>query len=88
MDGLAKDLKGLFEGQYLGKTGNSADGRSLFKAEILGYLQELEQMGAIEDVEAEDVEVLPGNDADSVVVNLKLWPVDSMEKLYMTVEIR
>ncbi len=88
MDGLAKDLKELFEGQYLGKTGNSADGRSLFKAEILGYLQELEQMGAIEDVEAEDVEVLPGNDADSVVVNLKLWPVDSMEKLYMTVEIR
>ena len=50
--------------------------------------KELEQMGAIEDVEAEDVEVLPGNDADSVVVNLKLWPVDSMEKLYMTVEIR
>ena len=51
-------------------------------------MQELEQMGAIEDVETEDVEVLPGNDADSVLVNLKLWPVDSMEKLYMTVEIR
>lgn len=88
MDGLAADIKALFEGQYLGKTGNSADGRSLFKAEILSYLQQLEDIGAIDGLDPEDVEVLPGSDADAVAVKLLLRPVDSMEKLYMTVEIQ
>ncbi len=88
MDGLAADIRTLFEGQYLGKTGNSADGRSLFKAEILSYLQELENIGAIDGLDPEDVEVLPGKEADAVAVNLLLRPVDSMEKLYMTVEIQ
>lgn len=86
--GLAADIKALFEGQYLGKTGNSADGRSLFKAEILSYLQQLEDIGAIDGLDPEDVEVLPGSDADAVAVKLLLRPVDSMEKLYMTVEIQ
>ena len=88
MDGLAEDLKRLFEEQYLGKTGNSADGRSLFRAEVLGYLQQLAEIGAIDGTGPEDVEVLPGQEADAVTVNLQLRPVDSMEKLYMTVEIR
>ena len=89
MDGLAADIKKLFEERYLGKTGNSADGRSLFKAEILSYLQQLQEIGAIDGLDpAEDVEVLPGNEADAVAVRLWIRPVDSMEKLYMTVEIQ
>ena len=89
MDGLASDLRSLFESYYLGKTGNSADGRSLFKAEIVSYLQQLQEIGAIDAFDsAADVEVLPGSDSDAVVVNLSIRPVDSMEKLYMTVEIQ
>ncbi len=89
MDGLAADLRLLFEQYYLGKTGNSADGRSLFKAEVVGYLQQLQDIGAIDGLDpAQDVEVLPGTDSDAVVVNLSICPVDSMEKLYMTVQIQ
>ena len=45
-------------------------------------------MGAITEFNsATDIEVLAGNEIDSVVVNLAVKPVDSMEKLYMTVKI-
>lgn len=89
MDTLANDIKALFEGQYLGKVGNSADGRSLFQAAVAGYLEQLQAIGAIDAFDSrEDIQVLPGESADAVVVNLAIRPVDSMEKLYMTVEIQ
>ena len=47
---------------------------------------ELEALGAIDGFDSrEDIEVLPGEAADAVVVNLRICPVDSMEKLYLTV---
>ncbi|MGI5894266.1 MAG: phage tail sheath family protein [Candidatus Merdivicinus sp.] len=89
LDTIASDVQTLFEEKYLGKTGNSADGRSLFRAELAGYFSQLQEVGAIDAFDSkEDLEVLPGNTADSVVVNLAIRPVDSMEKLYMTVEIQ
>ena len=36
---------------------------------------------------AEDVEVLPGAEIDAVVINVALQPVDSVEKIYMTVTV-
>ena len=47
----------------------------------------LQNMGAIKNFEAADVTVLPGDDIDSVVVDLNIEPVDAMEKLYMTVYV-
>ncbi len=89
MDTLANDVKTLFEERYLGKVGNSADGRSLFQAELVNYLGQLTEIGAIDGFDSrEDIEVLPGSTADAVIVNLAIRPVDSMEKLYMTVEIQ
>ena len=35
----------------------------------------------------DDIEVLPGEAVDAVVVNLYIQPVDSMEKLYMSVTL-
>lgn len=88
MDTLANDVKTLFEEKYLGKTGNSTDGRSLFRAELVSYLSQMQEIGAIDAFDSrEDIEVLPGNSPDAVVVNLAIRPVDSMEKLYMTVQI-
>lgn len=89
MDTIANDVKSLFEEKYLGKTGNSTDGRSLFKAELAGYFAQLEELGAIDGFDSqEDLTVLAGNTADAVVVEAAIRPVDSMEKLYMTVEIQ
>ena len=89
MDTLANDVKKIFEDRYLGKVGNSADGRSLFQAELVNYLGQLMEIGAIDAFDSrEDIEVLRGSTADAVIVNLAIQPVDSMEKLYMTVEIQ
>ena len=56
---------------------------------MAGYLEQLQAIGAIDAFDSrEDIQVLPGESADAVVVNLAIRPVDSMEKLYMTVEIQ
>jgi len=48
-------------------------------------LETLQGINAIQNFVAdEDLEVLPGEEADAIVVNLYIQPVDSMEKMYMT----
>ena len=40
-----------------------------------------------QNFEADDVAVSPGNSGDSVVIDVALQPVDSIEKIYMTVTV-
>ena len=73
---------------YLGKVDNEEDGRNLFKADVISYLNLLQSIKCIQNFDSTtDIEVLPGNDIDAVVCNLWVQPVDSMEKLYMTVNV-
>ncbi len=44
-------------------------------------------MEAIQNFTSEDVEVLDGESIDAIVVNVSVQPLDSMEKLYMTVTV-
>ncbi|WP_018750222.1 phage tail sheath family protein [Paenibacillus sanguinis] len=88
LDTIARDLQRTFASSYLGKIGNHADGRNLLKGEVLSYLGSLQGIGAIQNFDAEsDLEVLPGNEGDAVVINLNVQPVDSIEKIYMTVTV-
>lgn len=87
MDGLANDVTELFSKYYLGKENNNADGRNLFKAEIVAYCDTLMQMGAIENFMAEDIVVEKGTEKQDVIISMRIQPVDSMEKIYMQVEI-
>lgn len=41
----------------------------------------------IRDFNPRDVEVLPGEDIDAVVVNLSFYALDAVEKIYMTVTV-
>ena len=43
--------------------------------------------GGIQNFVADDVEVLPGNSIDSVLINVAIQPVDSIEKIYMSVTV-
>ena len=43
--------------------------------------------GGIQNFEPDDVKVLPGNEIDAVIVNVAIQPVDSIEKIYMTVNV-
>lgn len=87
LDTIALNTTEAFESSFIGKIGNDATGRSLFKADRATYLQGLADKRAIQAFDAADIVVEPGKDADAVVVTLGVTPIDSMEKLYMTVNV-
>src|SRR5690606_30721158 len=89
LDGLANDYMRVFSQSYIGKVPNNDDGRNLFKSEIINITNQYQNIGAVQNFDPQtDLEVLPGADSDAVVVNQWVWPVDSIEKIYMTVTVR
>lgn len=87
LDTIAMNTSEAFESNFIGKVSNDATGRTLFKADRATYLQGLADARAISGFDAADIVVEPGNEADSIVVTLGVTPVDSMEKLYMTINV-
>lgn len=87
IDGINNDIVQIFESNYVGKTNNNADGRSLLRATLIEYFNELQRLSAIQNFTAEDVTVLPGTDSDAVVIDCYIQPVDSVEKMYITVNL-
>ena len=88
LDDIAVQITTLFENSFIGKVNNNSEGRTLFKSTVIGYLNELQARGAIQNFDsAKDIEIAAGNDIESIVCNLAIQPVDSMEKLYLTVVV-
>ena len=78
----------MWETTFLGLVSNNTDGRDLFKASLVNYLKELQDRGAIQDFNgADDVSVEQGQSIDSVVAAITVKPVDSMEYLYLTINV-
>lgn len=89
LDIIANDFKRIFESSYLGKVNNNEDGRSLFRSEVVVYLQNLQQINAIQNFDTQaDVTVSAGPDSDSIYVEANIQPVDSIEKIYIRVNVR
>lgn len=89
LDEICDTLKLKWETTYVGKVDNNASGRNIYKGDCINYLNTLQNTyNAITNFDSTtDIEVLAGNDVDAVVVNLAVQPVDSMEKLYVTVKV-
>ena len=87
LDEIGSTIESIWETTYLGKVSNTEDGRVLFKSSIIDYLTELQNRGAITDFDSDSVQVIAGNDIDSVIASIAIKPVDSMEFLYMTVNV-
>lgn len=87
LDQIGNDVPLLFNKSYLGKVSNNEEGRNIFKNDLAGYFRDLEKMGAIQNFRVDDLVITPGSDSDSVVVEVYVQPVDSMEKLYMKVNV-
>lgn len=88
LDGIAGDLKRIFENYFIGKLPNNEDGRALFWSQCVTYMNDLQNLGAIENFNAQsDIVVTPGADSDSVVLDVAVKPVDSVEKVYMKVKV-
>ena len=88
LDQIATDSEEIFETMFIGKVNNDSAGRDLFKANRVSYLRDLSNAGIISGFDPEDITVEPGNDKDAILVNLAVTPIDSMEKLYMTIVVR
>lgn len=88
IDGVCTDIKTVFDSSFAGAEHNNARGRNRFKASICDYMTALQSQNAIEEFSADDVTVAAGADKDTVVVNLRIKPVDSMEKANITVRVR
>ena len=85
LDEAGNTCESTWDDNYCGKLDNDADGRNIYKADLVKYGEILQGIHAITNfLGAEDIEVTIGDAVDSVVVNWPIQPVDSMEKLYMT----
>lgn len=84
---IANDLYHQFSDNFIGVVDNNEDGRSLFKNVIVGYLLEMQAGNGIQNFEADDVEVLSGDDIDSIIINIAIQAVDAAEKLYITITV-
>ncbi|MEY8339078.1 phage tail sheath family protein [Lachnospiraceae bacterium 62-35] len=84
---FCNDVYRQFSLYYIGKADNNETGRNLLRGWIIGYLNEMQANHGIQNFTAEDVEVSAGSSVDSVMIHAALQPVDSIEKIYMTVTV-
>lgn len=88
LDEIGTTTKTTWEDNYMGKVDNNETGRGLFKADLIQYGNEMQRLAGIQEFAgADDIRVAQGNDLDAVLVDWYVKPVDSMEKLYMTVHV-
>ena len=88
LDEIGNTVALVFNRNYCGKIDNDEIGRNMYKTELISMMDNLVDLGAVQNFDgASDITVLPGQDVDSVVVDMTVQPVDSMEKLYMTVNV-
>lgn len=87
LDSISNDTINIFESNYIGNIDNTADGRSILRAAYIEYFNLLQNLNAIQNFTAEDIEVLEGKDKESVVINCNIQTVDSIEKIYITVNL-
>ncbi|SFE54510.1 Phage tail sheath protein [Paenibacillus catalpae] len=90
LDAIANDFASVANDSYIGKIDNNGDGHALLKAAANQYLRDLQDAGAIQNVDfIKDFEIdTVRSVGDEVYVNLGIQPVDSMEKFFFTVEVR
>lgn len=84
---IANDIFAEFSNGYIGVVNNNEEGRSRFKAAIVGYMLDLEANNGIQNFDPDDVEVVAGAFIDAVVITVAIQVVDAAEKIYLTVEV-
>lgn len=87
-DQIANDIAVLFNTIYLGKVPNNATGRAALWNDIYVYLQELERLEAIQNLNPDNILCAEGTEKKAVYVMIGgLNIVNAMSQLYMDVEI-
>lgn len=88
LDGIANDYYRIFSKNYIGKVPNNDDGRNLLKSECINITNQYQNIAAVQNFDPQtDIQVLPGQDVDAVVINQWIQPVSAVEKLYFTITV-
>ena len=89
LDEIAMTVSSTFEKSYMGKVSNTEQYRNVFKSDLISYINSLTNMDAVQEFDsATDIRIRVGSALDEIIVDADIMPVDSMEKLYMTVNVR
>lgn len=89
LDGINNDLVRIFSEFYIGQVSNNSDGRNLLKTQCIKYMEKLQGMDAVQNFDSQrDLTVQVGNELDSVYIEAYAQPVDSIEKIYVKVQVR
>ena len=79
----------LFETGYIGKINGNEVGVAALTGDVVGFLSNLEDAGVIRNFDADnDLSVVVGRDSDTLIVDVWIQPIDSLEKLYLTIHTR
>lgn len=84
---IANSIFQQFSQNFIGVVNNNAAGRARFKTAIVGLMQDIQNNQGIQNFSPDDIEVLPGQEIDAIVVYVAIQAVDSVEKIYLTVEV-
>ncbi len=87
LDQVGNDIAAVFNIKYLGNVQNNTAGRTSLWSDIVTYMNNLVNMGAIEEYSANDIIVSQGNTKESVIVDCPITPISSMKKLYMVITV-
>lgn len=84
---FCNDTYEYFSKTFIGSTANNSDGKNLLRGWIVGYLNEMQANGGVQNFSAKDVSVEQGDMLDAVLINALIQPVDSIEKVYMKIAV-
>ena len=88
LDNLAIDFARLFNKTYLGKVGNSDDGRDMLWADGCKVMEQYQKVGAIQNYKDEDLaKPVQGDEKSAVLWEFGVDTVVSMKRLYQTVVV-
>lgn len=90
MDEMRESVRKTWETSYVGKVSNTTENRASFKADVVQYVEQLQNLDAVDtEYQAnENITVERGDKVDAVRAYIYELPViDGMEILYMTVQI-
>lgn len=87
LDEVAMSCAKIFNKRYLGKAQNNENDRISLWADFVAHARTMQQIGAIQNFEAEDIIVEQGLEKDAVYSAYNIQPVVAMQKLYMNVYV-
>lgn len=88
LDAINNDVVSIFEANFIGKIQNNESGRNLLKGHLTEYMNSMQEMGAIENFVPDDITISRGTDKDAVLITLGVQPTDTVDKIYMNVEVK